>query len=80
MSAPNIETSTNRSSVGGNTAGVQLGTLASETVGFYGAAGQVQASAISVPTLSGTYASDYAALQTFITAVNAVLHGTGLTA
>ena len=80
MASPNIEGTSNPTATGGSTMGVVVGSKTSETVGFYGSAGQTQAAAISVPTLSGTYASDYAALQTYITAVAAVLHGTGLSA
>lgn len=82
MSAPNIETysSITGFASGGGEGGVKVGVSPSEKLGFYGVAGQVQAANIPAPTLTGTYASDYAAMQTYMNAVSDLLKNLGLTA
>jgi hypothetical protein len=75
----NSSTSTSAVTVTGSIqAAIQTIGTSLTKLGFYGSVGQTQAAAITVPTLTGTYATDYVALQTWMTAVTAVLSGTGL--
>lgn len=48
MSAPNVEGTINSTSTGGSTFGVQVGSKATETVGFFGSTGTTQATASSM--------------------------------
>ena len=77
---PNVEGTSNPAVLTGGVFGAVVGEKVSETVGFYGNVGQVQAAFVAAPTLTGTYATDYVALQAWVTAVQAVLVGTGITA
>jgi hypothetical protein len=45
---PNIETSTNATSTGGNLSGVKVGEKTTETLGFYGATGVAQQTGVAV--------------------------------
>jgi len=42
MAAPNIETSSNPTTTGGNESGIVVGTNPNQTVGFFGETGSVQ--------------------------------------
>jgi len=42
MAAPNIEVSSNPTSTGGNTSGIVVGEVTTQTLGFYGATGIAQ--------------------------------------
>ncbi len=59
MAAPNTETSINLTSTGGNEMGVQVGTSATEKIGFFGSAGTTRVTAASI--------ADLAALKTYLT-------------
>ena len=48
MAAPNIETSTNPTSTGGNASGVKVGESADQTLGFYGATGVAKQTGVAV--------------------------------
>lgn len=62
MAAPNIEVSSNPSGTGGNTSGVKLGLVTTQTLGFYGAVGTVK------PTITGAR-DDGTALASLLTAL-----------
>ena len=80
ITPPNVEGTSNPAVLTGGVFGAVVGEKVSETVGFYGNVGQVQAAFVAAPTLTGTYASDYVALQAWINNVQAVIAGTGLSA
>jgi len=80
MANPNIEGVSQAAVLTGGTMGAMVGNSASEKVGFHGSTGAVQHAAITAVTLSGTYASDYAALQTAVNALITALKETGYTA
>lgn len=48
MSAPNIQTSSNPSTTGGNASGVVIGQETSQTLGFYGATGVAKQTGVAV--------------------------------
>lgn len=63
MAAPNIEVSSNPSGTGGNTSGVKLGLVPTQTLGFYGDVGVVQ------PTVTGARDDGEGALASLLTAL-----------
>lgn len=48
MSAPNIESSSNPMSTGGNASGVKVGESATQTLGFYGSEGVAKQTGVAV--------------------------------
>ena len=56
MAAPNIQTSTNPSTTGGNASGVKVGENATQTLGFYGATGVAKQTGVPV-TAAGIHAA-----------------------
>ena len=48
MAAPNIESSTNPTSTGGNASGIVVGENASQTLGFYGSTGVAKQTGVAV--------------------------------
>jgi hypothetical protein len=65
MAAPNIQTSTNPSTTGGNESGVKVGAAADQTLGFYGATG------VAKPTVTGARDETEGALKNLIAALAA---------
>lgn len=62
MAAPNIEVSSNPTGTGGNTSGVKVGLVTTQTLGFYGAVGTAK------PTITGAR-DDGTALLSLLTAL-----------
>lgn len=48
MAAPNIETSSNPTSTGGNASGIVVGENENQTLGFYGATGVAKQTGVAV--------------------------------